>query len=39
MWLCTDWKIDWNAISAVATAAAALIALSVWLYDKRQKRV
>lgn len=37
MWLCTDWKIDWNAISAVATAAAALIALSVWLYDKRKK--
>ncbi|MGN8103424.1 hypothetical protein [uncultured Pseudomonas sp.] len=39
MWLCANWKIDWNAISAVATAAAALIALSVWLYDKHQRRL
>ena len=38
MWLCTDWKIDWNAISAVATAIAALIALFVWLHDKRQRK-
>jgi len=39
MWLCTDWKIDWDAISAVATAAAAVIALCVWLYDKHQRRL
>jgi inorganic triphosphatase YgiF len=39
MWLCTDWKIDWNAISAVATAAAALIALCVWLFDKHQRKL
>ncbi|MCY0106777.1 hypothetical protein NQF78_00500 [Pseudomonas monsensis] len=38
MWLCTDWKIDWTAISAVATATAALIALSVWIYDKYQRK-
>lgn len=39
MWLCTDWEIDWNAISAVATAAAAVIALCVWLYDKKQRKL
>lgn len=39
MWLCTDWKIDWNAVSAVATAAAAMIALCVWLIDKHQRKL
>ena len=39
MWLCTDWKIDWNAISAVATAAAALTAMCVWLFDKHQRKL
>ncbi|WP_416199629.1 MAG: hypothetical protein ACFWT5_11625 [Pseudomonas helleri] len=39
MWLCTDWNIDWNAISAVATAAAALTAISVWLFDKHQRKL
>ncbi|KRP71779.1 hypothetical protein TX23_16075 [Pseudomonas paralactis] len=39
MWLCTDWKIDWNAISAVATAVAAIIALSAWLLDKHQRKL
>ncbi|MEX5340809.1 hypothetical protein [Pseudomonas sp. I2] len=39
MWLCTDWKIDWDAISAVATATAAVIALCVWIYDKCQRNV
>ncbi|UBM23144.1 hypothetical protein K8374_12045 [Pseudomonas sp. p1(2021b)] len=37
MWLCTDWEIDWDAISAVSTAAAAVIALCVWLFDKHQR--
>lgn len=38
MWLCTDWKIDWNAISAVATAVAAIFAVCVWYRDNRQRK-
>lgn len=34
MWLCTEWKIDWDAVAAVATAAAAIIALIIWSFDK-----
>ncbi|WP_411384400.1 hypothetical protein ACK3BK_12245 [Pseudomonas sp. L7] len=38
MWLCTDWKIDWNAISAVATAVAAIFAVCVWYRDNQQRK-
>ncbi|MFL1493565.1 MULTISPECIES: hypothetical protein [Pseudomonas] len=38
MWLCTEWKIDWDAVAAVATAAAAIIALIIWSFDKVQRR-
>ncbi len=30
-WLCTNAVINWNAIAAIGTACAALIALVVWL--------
>lgn len=38
MWLCTEWKIDWDAVAAVATAAAAIIALIIWSFDKAQRK-
>ncbi|WP_283190711.1 hypothetical protein [Pseudomonas sp. PMCC200344] len=38
MWLCTEWKIDWDAVAAVATASAAIIALIIWSYDKFQRK-
>jgi hypothetical protein len=38
MWVCTDWKINWEAISAVGTAGAAIIALLLWLADSRRRR-
>lgn len=38
MWLCTEWKIDWDAVGAVATAAAAIIALVIWSFDKAQRK-
>jgi hypothetical protein len=38
MWLCTEWKIDWDAVAAVATAAAAIIALIIWSVDKAQRK-
>jgi hypothetical protein len=40
MWLCTVWQIDWDAVAAVATAAAAaIIALIIWSFDKAQGNV
>lgn len=38
MWLCTEWKIDWDAVAAVATAGAAIIALIIWSFDKAQRK-
>jgi len=38
MWLCTEWKIDWDAVAAVATSAAATIALIIWSFDKAQRK-
>jgi hypothetical protein len=38
MWLCTEWKIDWDAVAAVATSVAAIIALIIWTYDKSQRK-
>lgn len=38
MRLCTEWKIDWDAVAAVATAAAAIIALIIWSFDKAQRK-
>lgn len=36
-WLCTNATIDWEAISAVGTAGAAIVALLVWLSDRCSK--
>ena len=38
MWLCTEWKIDWDAVAALATSAATTIALIIWNFDKAQKK-
>jgi hypothetical protein len=27
-------EIDWDTVAAVATATAAIIALSIWIFDK-----
>lgn len=37
LWICTNASIDWNAISAVGTGAAAMIALVIWMVDRRDK--
>ncbi|WHL17606.1 hypothetical protein [Stenotrophomonas acidaminiphila] len=36
-WVCTNATIDWEAISAVGTAGAAIVALLVWLSDRWSK--
>ncbi|MHC8314361.1 hypothetical protein [Pseudomonas sp. LB3P31] len=38
MWLCTEWEINWDAVAAVATASAAIIALVIWSCDKFQRK-
>jgi len=45
MWVCTDWSINWDAISAVATAIATITALAFGLhapvarfFDRRSQR-
>lgn len=37
LWICTNAKINWDAISAVGTGAAALIALLIWSIDRLDK--
>ncbi|MBL0028805.1 MAG: hypothetical protein IPO95_06975 [Rhodanobacteraceae bacterium] len=34
-WFCTNWIVDWNAISAVATALGTFVALGTALYAVR----
>jgi hypothetical protein len=29
LWLCTNWRPDWDAIAAVSTAAATVVALGI----------
>lgn len=36
-WICTDATVNWDAVSAIGTAGAALTALAVWRVDIRQR--
>jgi hypothetical protein len=38
MWLFTEWNINWDAVAALATAAAAIVALIIWSLDKAQRK-
>lgn len=34
-----NWQLGWDALSAVATALAAVVALGIWMADRRRSRV
>jgi hypothetical protein len=38
VWLCSDWQLDWDAISSVATAIGTLVALATAAYAVRLER-